>query len=61
MKTFSSDAPWPTGPLRPASKFTEPEKGFSVNGRNTGLRFCCADARALVNSRKVCDDVPEDR
>ncbi len=48
-------------PLRLERKLTEPENGFSANGRNTGPRFCCAAASAVVNSRKVCDPVPDER
>ena len=43
------------------TRFTEVENGFSANGRNTGLRFCCAAASALVNSRNVCDPSPDER
>src|SRR5579863_2469364 len=61
MNTFIKEAPWPTGPLRFDRNFTEPLNDRSANGKKMGLRFCWADASAVVNSRNVCDAIPEER
>src|SRR5579864_4614719 len=59
--TFISEAPYPSGPLRLERTLTELLNGLSVKGRKIGARFCCAEARAVVNWRNVCEAFPDER
>ena len=59
---LSARAHWPIFAERQrASMFTVPVNGDSSQGANIGPRLPRAAAKALVNSRNVCEPVPDDR